>query len=61
MGHRTTIAAIVVGLVAATAPLALSDPVVSAEAASGSFSKIMVVVLENTDYDDAIEKPSWLL
>jgi len=57
MRHPTTIAAIVVGLVATTAPLVLSNPVVSAEAGSGSFSKIMVVVLENTDYDDAIEQP----
>src|SRR5262249_29701624 len=55
MGHRTTIAAMIFGFAAAA--LLFPEMGVSAGSASDGFRKIMVVVLENTDYDDAIEQP----
>jgi hypothetical protein len=58
MGHRTATAAMIVGFAATATFLAPADHLaLSAEAASRAFSKMMVVVLENTDYDDAIKRP----
>ena len=57
MGHRTTVAAVIICLIAIPALVATCDHAISAGVTSERFSKIMVVVLENTDYDDAIEQP----
>jgi hypothetical protein len=57
MRYRSTVAALIVGLAVTTASILLSDRAVSAEAVYRDFSKVMVVVLENTDYEDAIEQP----
>src|SRR5579862_2196828 len=57
MRLRTTATAIVIALVGTAGSLVAPRVSISAPATTQSFSKIMIVVLENTDYDDALEQP----